>query len=917
MMEKIKNIYGAHPIPWTLGILAFVIAVSALIFYYPAFGLEAAEVPQVTGEATIKGEEIAVGGTVTVAQEGGRTLSLDTENLILTLKDDLTGKTWSSAMPGAAADNLAAQALLQVTFRGEDNVETTWNTFQNCVAFTKRNTSTGEIISTSYKIFRIDNGVRIELDINEGDSKVYLEYLPGRFPRDRYENFIQGGLDQLLADGKIDQKQYDRYKDHLHQCYRINPKANEPERLPEYQSYDQFFAGASPSPSLRDSLISLTSLLGYTREMLMEDCAAFGVTPTFHEPAQFNLAIEFTLDGGDLVAHIPTGEITSGNPFYKMQRVAVLPNFAASVAGYTTKNEKNKDIMLPYPGYFITPDGSGALMQFNTFLGSMAKYDRPYMDNDYYADYYFQSEYAEELRMPIFGVIRTDIDQDTDVETPTHGMLAIIEEGVDTANLHITLGSTSGRGSSAAYTGINAAYVSVDTLEHARVRINGAYETDSPTYVSDSGHIAMDFTIRYRPYAQGVTYFDLAMDYRDYLAAQSGVEITAPEGPKTYVEVMGAVTLTDRFIGVPYDNITSMSTFKDVEAIIAELPEGSVVQYDGAFNGGVISELNDGARLVKENGSLEEMKALLSAAEKKDIALYWQINLSRVYDNGRSYVPFLHALRDFSNEVASIYLYTPDTAMFNGRWDPIRPYTRVSPKYLPTLAEDFLAGLNEQGLDINLAIGDLGHDVFADFRYNNVINQAQANALVKSTLETLDAAADLTLNDSAASLAPMADYVTNVSRQSSDYASFYATIPFRQLALRGLTQLVGQDVNLNSRSLQYYLLQAAETGTGVKYTVTAQNPDILKSSHFESVYAAHWAEWKDEIAEAAKQCAELSSVIGGQQITDHVILAENVFQTTYENGVRVITNYTAQPYESADGVVEAGTWLLVQEGGSL
>ena len=67
MMEKIKNIFGAHPIPWTLGILAFVIAVAALIFYYPAFGLEAAPMPVLTGEATAKGEEIPVGGTITVA----------------------------------------------------------------------------------------------------------------------------------------------------------------------------------------------------------------------------------------------------------------------------------------------------------------------------------------------------------------------------------------------------------------------------------------------------------------------------------------------------------------------------------------------------------------------------------------------------------------------------------------------------------------------------------------------------------------------------------------------------------------------------------------------------------------------------------------------------------------------------------
>jgi hypothetical protein len=435
--------------------------------------------------------------------------------------------------------------------------------------------------------------------------------------------------------------------------------------------------------------------------------------------------------------------------------------------------------------------------------------------------------------------------------------------------------------------------------------------------VADSGHIAMDFTVRYKPYTSAVSYYDMAMDYRAYLAEKSGKQISAPNGPTAYVEVVGAVTLIDRLAGVPYDNITSMSTYKDVETIIAELPEGSVVQYDGAFNGGIISELNNGARLVKENGTLEEMKSLLAAADKKGIELYWQINLSRVYDNGRTYVPYFHALRDFSNETAEIYLYTPDTAMFNGRWDPIRPYTRVSPKYLPGLAEAFLAELNEQDLGINLAIDDLGHDVFADFRYNNVINQNQANALVKTTLDTLDAAADLTLNDTASVYAPMADYVTNVSRQSSDYASFYATIPFRQLALRGLTNLVGKDVNLNSRSLDYYLLQAAETGMSVKYTVSVKNPDMLKNTHFEAIYAAHWAEWKNEILEAAKKCQELSALIGGQQITGHQILAENVFQTTYENGVRVITNYSALPYESADGVVEAGTWLLVQEGGAL
>lgn len=877
MKEKIKNIYGAHPISWTLGILAFIAIVSALIYFAPAFALKAAEVPHPESKSTAVGEEIPIGGVVTVAQQDGRTLALDTESLILTLTDDATGLTWSSAMEGAAADDLASLALLEMTFRGEDNKETVWNSYENCVAF------------QTYQIFHIANGVRIVMNVNEGNSKVYLEYLPPRFPSDRYENFILPGVDKLLEDGTIDEKQHQRYLDMLNQCYRKNPTAG-------VESYDQFFSGVSPAPSLRDGLITLTGLIGYTREMLIEDCAVFGTTPSFHEPAQFNVAVEFTLDGGDLIARIPTGEITVGNDFYRMQRIALLPNFVAQAA-----SEEND-------GYFLTPDGSGALMRFNTFVGSMSKYDRPYMDNNYYADYYFMSEYAEELRMPLFGVING-------VEPSTHGMLAIIESGEDTANLHITLGSKTGSGKKASYTGTNKAYVSIDTLEHASVKIKGAYADSSPTYVADSGHITVDFTVRYKPYTSEVSYYDMAMDYRDYLSAATGVTVSDPEGPTTYVEVLGGVTLVDHIIGIPHDVTTSMSTYADVLSIVEALPEGSVVQYDGMFNGGMASGLNDGARLVKQNGTIGELQSLLDTAAKKNTRLYCQVNLSRVYENGRTYVPYFHALRDFSNQAAEIYPYVPDEGRFRNTWGQV--YTRLSPKYLPYVTEKFLSGLEEQGLNVSLAIGDLGHDVFADYRYNSIINAVEANLIVADTLDTLHSSAALTLNDPLSTLAPMADYIVNISRASSEYASFYCTVPFRQLALTGLTEIVGKDVNLNSRSLNYYLLQSAELGMSVKYTVTAQNPDVLKSSAYEAYYAVNWNSWKDEILQAADKCAELRALIGGQQIVNHEMLDKNVFQTTYANGVRVITNYTALPYESANGMVDAESYLLIQEGGAL
>lgn len=863
-MKKLKDFYGAHPIRWTILLIVIVAAASALIYYAPSFGLKAEPVPAVAVAHEALGKAIPVSGEIVVAQEGGRTLKLDTEELIFTLVDDATGKTWSSAIPGNS--NGEYKALLKITYLGEDNTFTDWNTYDNCVAF------------GTYGLFQLDNGVRIQMDVNEGESNRFFEYLPQKIPIARYEEFMIPTLEQKILDGDISQEDGDRFRRAVTMMYRKNEKEN---------CYALTTTG-TPSVSATNQLIAFVNAIGYTRDMLIEDCAAFDTVPDFKEPAQFDIVLEARLENGDLVVRVPGDEIATGNDFYRLQRMAVLPNFGG--AAYDKEGD----------GFFLVPDGAGALMRFNTYTATVPEYVRPYLDNDFYTDYFYMSEYAEELMTPVFGALYGG-------ETPTHGMMGIIEKGVPVANLHVSLAGTNG-------TGMNRAYVSFDTLEYDRVKIYGEYADNGATYLSDSGMIVEDYTIRYRPYATGVTYFDLAMDYRDYLAAKAGREAAAIDGPGAYLEVLGAVTLRDRFLGIPYDRTTSMTTYADLKAILDELPgEGVAVQYDGAFNGGMINSLNDGARLVKQNGSKNDLTALKNAAAQKGIDLFWQVNLSRVYKNGRTYRPGAHALRDFSNEAATFYPYSPAAeGILNGHYDAIHPYTRISPRYLGYVTDRFLAEAEEFD---GLAIGDLARDVYVDYRYRQVIDPVEARQIVTENLEKL-ASHTLSLHDPAADLAPLGKYAVDVSRRSSEYTSFYATVPFRQLALSGLTQLVSEDVNLHSRSIGYYLTQAAEMGTSVKYTVTAQNADVFKSSHFESIYAADWDEWKDEILSAAEELAEIRSVIGGQTIVGHRMLAVDVFETTWSNGARTLVNYSGKPYESEEGTVEPDGYLLVREGGA-
>lgn len=903
MMEKIKNTYSAHPIAWTLLILVVVIGLGLLIWYLPAFSMQAAELPAQERVAAAPGEKIPVdivvssnratrkGQSVVVAEKAGRTLTYDPVEMSFTLTDE-NGTTWCTAMPGAETG--PDKSLLLVEFVGKNNVFATFNSYDNGTILYSSSApidpetglETGPAVNSFYdNSYLIEDGVRIEMHVLENKKKL-MAYMPRTLSKESYD-FFNTRIAELEDEGVEIPSSYITAFTTYWKADPVDPG-----------KYPFQVAGDSAGPSADRQVIALAELVGYTREMLLADCAAYGHTAESPQLADFSVVLEVTLsDEGELVARVPTDEIVNHNEYFKLQRIHVLPNLCAEAASKDGK------------GYYLVPDGAGALMEFNSSDGTVGDVLRPFMNNDLHQDYFWQSEYAEELMMPVYGVMYGG-------DESTHGMLAIIEKGAETANLHVSLATPT--------TGKNKIYASVDTLEHSWVRIYGAYADNTASYLADSGHIETDFTIRFIPYNGPVTYYDMAMDYRDHLAKTAGVTPEKPEGPGLYLELMGAVTLTERFVGVPYDSIRSMTTFNDAKAIVESLKDYDVTyQYDGALNGGMLNTLNEGAALVGENGAADELSQLRAAAEAAGSDLFLQANLSRVYINDRNYIPYLHASRDFSNSAMTLYLYRADTAQMNGRWDPIREYTTVSPRYFPHLAASFKQAQAQNAAlqGAGLAIGDLAHDVFADYRYRDVINPVQGRAYARESLNILvqeDSA--LSLHDPFADVAAMGDYAVDVSRLSSNYASYYATVPFRQLALSGLTNVVGTDVNLSSRDVDFFLLQAAELGTSVKYTVCAQNPDVLKSSHFEAMYAVHWDAWQTEILEVAQTCAQLRQDIGGREITGHAMLKPEVFETTYEGGVKVITNYSALPYESTNGTVESGSYLLIpaaQEGGAL
>ncbi len=847
LTEKIRKIYARNFARKMVATVLIICLIIGFLRYIPVLGVKAGALPEADkAELSKTGEEISHDmGEVLVAESDSKQLYINSETMNLKLKDKNTGKVWNSTVNGS--NEASELAMLTVSYLGKDNNLTEWDSYTYC-------TQLG-----SYVLKKIDNGVQITMDINEGESERFTEYYPQKMPTDRFENFFLAGIKNLVETGKIDQVSADKYKMTLELLYKKSITED---------CYAVSYNGTPPRSAVKQ-LIKLAELLGYTKEMLISDSNAMGLSVTFTEPAQFKIVAEATLDGDDFVFRVPTQQMVSGNSYYTIQNIKVLPNFGAAAS------KEYED------GYILVPDGAGALFKFNTFNMAVPDYIRPVYNNNSLADYYFAPEYGEELMMPVFGMTYGTM------ENASHGFLGIIEKGAETSYINVKLASTA-KDSASSY---NKAYASFDAAQYSNVKVYGPYSDNKASYLVDTGVLDVDYTIRYKLFPGNVSYFDMAKTYQEYLMKQGNItKLSYPDKAKVYMDFLGTISLTKRFLGIPYQSSYSMTTYKELADIIKDLPDVNMaLQYTGFFNGGFENKLNNRAELTSANGSKEELKELRNLAGERKADMFFDVSLSKVYDKGNGFRAKTHAVYDYSNSPATIYRYLPSLGILDGfiGFD-VNYFYLLSPRYLDGVVNKFLDGAKEYD---KLAISDLAHYNMADYRFKKKVSVYEAGRIAEDSLKKLSESHELSLENPMMKNVLYGSYAEDISRESSDYASFYITIPFRQLVMNGLVQVTTENVNMSSENPAYYVLQSVELGVYPKFTLSAKSDDILQETAYSYYYATEYQKQKDTIQKVYSQCKNAWEKIGTMEITGHKILSDNVFCTEYASGARVITNY--------------------------
>lgn len=806
-------------------------------------------------------------GKVKVAESETKELYINTQNMNLYVKEKGKNTTWNAICESEKRGT--ELSLLTISYLGEDNSLTEWDSYTYCVE------------KDSYSFEQIENGIRILMNFNAGEASNFYEYMPPKTSEERYETVFLNGLKALVENGELEEAQYQRYLNTLGLVYSKSTTE---------AAYTVNYVGQPPESAVTQ-LIEVSKLVGYTTDMLLEDADTYGFTVEFSEPAEFNLALEAYLENDELVVNVPGDQIESLNDYYIVQNIKLLPNFSLV---------RSQDVT---EGYFLLPDGAGALMKMNAYQAKIPEYSRSVYESDFFKEYYYISEYGEDLMMPVFGLMLNE-----GAKGP-YAFLAIIESGTENAYITARLGSADETDVGVVY---NKIFASFDTVQYDNVKVFGEYSSNGTSYMVRTNLMDIDYSIRYLLYPEETNYFTMAKDYQSYLLKNNnGHEMVYQTEAELYLNVLGAVTLTNRILGIPYNYEASLTSYEQAKEIMESLGDRNVtLGYEGAFSGGLENELLNSADFAGVNGSKKQWQALKDYIAGKGGKIYLSAPFLKIYNNGNGYVTKLHALSDYSSDPVHVYGYDLETAIFVS-YTGTSNYHMLKPVYLKSVVNRFIKSDKEQN---NLCLTDLASQYYADYKNGSMVMPHEAQRAADEAVSLLAQNRSLAMTNPRADKVVNADIAVDISRESSNYATFYATIPFRQLVLNGICKYTTSNINNNSKAAKYYLLQALETGSMLKYTVMAESSDLLKNSDYTYYFDVEYGKMEQEIKALYDEYQTAMQIIQNTEITNHEILGDNVFLTEYANGTKVITNYNAITVSVEENEIEGYSYKIIGKG---
>lgn len=585
-----------------------------------------------------------------------------------------------------------------------------------------------------------------------------------------------------------------------------------------------------------------------------------GVDITYDfENAEITVPVTYTLNDDYLSVHVDTKNITEKTASKITTSLALMTSFGAA----DMKEE----------GYFVIPDGSGALINFNNGKAGYRVYNGKVYGRDVTVVETTKPKTGRQVYLPMFGIVKGD-----------SGMMVVADKGDTCASINAYVAGQKN-------TSYNSCYFDFEIRTDDEYLMGG--EANPLKVFEKRGILVPEIEVRYYPVSNSdkseVDYTDIASAYRNYLKNSQGVtKSAAADSSALYVDFYGATMKQETVLGFPVKMQHATTTFSEAQDILEQLKalgvDNMVVQYNQWTKADIKEQVADKAKPASVLGGKSDFNKLMDYAESNGIAVYPAVD-NLTFKTGNTYLTMTDTAIRVSNAYSRQIEYDLAHGVENKFYNAM---SLLSPRKYGKMFKNLSESYSKYGLD-TISVGSATTVIYGDYGKNSVSREKFKYNLQGYMEELKGSVGSIYADGANAYVLKYVDHVADVPLCSSKYDVFDADIPFYQIVMSGLKPVSTTAVNGDAQVADL-VLRAVACGSNLRFDFTAENADELKDTRYDVLFYADSKYWLEDASGCYKFAEEVLSKTAGAEITEYSILSEDEIETVYSNGVKTKVN---------------------------
>lgn len=532
-------------------------------------------------------------------------------------------------------------------------------------------------------------------------------------------------------------------------------------------------------------------------------------------------------------------------------------------------------------GYFVVPDGSGAVINFNNGKGSSMKYSQKIYGREYAYSQDRAPKKTEQAYLPVLGVVKKD-----------SALLEVITEGAAYATARAGIAGQDA-------TGYNSAYFEF-ALRGNDSYFMGAINASSLKAYEQTLVPEERVNVRYYPIVakSNSSYVDIAKRYQQYLldeglmSKKGGSDNTA-----LYIDIYGGAVKERSIAGLPIKLQTAATTYDQAKLILQELKnrgvDEMVVAYNDFNKAGLTDRISSSVDYASSLGGKSAFKSLYDYCKTAGITLAPNVDLTEFERSGNGYSKTGASVIGLSKSYATQGEYE---IAFGTPHDTRPNWFLLTPAYYTKVYGEVVSSYSSEGIGA-ISVGNGTSMLYSDYsgnankktsRQQAVENLKKGYEIINNSGIKFEASA---CNDYALKYV---DSIRNVPLYSSGFDLTDYDIPFYELVIHGYIPYSAKAKNASSSADELFLLSVV-TGTPLHYDFMYESPNELTDCKYEKLFYTHYEGWLDVAADEYKFFKNNLAGVSGSPITDYKYISSRVIESTFENGTVLtvdLDNYT-------------------------